>query len=215
MYQLFIANKTNSTWSLRPWILLQQLGIEFEERIIYFNPDKTQQKIDFLQASPTSKVPALHADGIVIWDSLAIVEYIAEEYPQVWAADKNARAWSRSACAEMHSSFSALRSQCGLNTLKFTTLSAVDSALDTDLKRIDQLWSEGLQRFGGEYLVGAQFSAVDAFYAPVVLRFKHYGLMNYLSPAAQAYAERIYRLPTMQKWLALAELEKDRPIRNA
>ncbi|MGR6981405.1 glutathione S-transferase N-terminal domain-containing protein [Testudinibacter sp. P27/CKL/0425] len=139
MYQLFTANKTNSTWSLRPWILLQQLGIAFQENTLYFQPDKALQKTDFLQAAPTGKVPALHADGTVIWDSLAIVEYIAEDYPQVWPQDRTARAWARSACAEMHSSFSALRSQCGMNTRKFTQLSAVDAALNADLQRINQL----------------------------------------------------------------------------
>ncbi|MGR3808436.1 glutathione S-transferase [Pasteurella testudinis DSM 23072] len=214
MYTLFIANKTNSSWSLRPWILLTQLGIPFEEVQLYFQPDKQLQKIDFLQASPISKVPALHHNNMVIWDSLAIVEYIAEDYPQVWASDKAARAWSRCASAEMHSSFVALRTQCSMNTQKFTPLSTPDTALLTELQRIDQLWTDGLQRFKGEFLAANQFTAVDAFFAPVVIRLIHYGLMDYLSPAANAYAKRIYQLPSMQKWLKLAELEKDRPIRN-
>ncbi|TNH08940.1 glutathione S-transferase family protein [Testudinibacter sp. TR-2022] len=214
MYKLFIANKTNSSWSLRPWILLQQLAIPFEEVQLYFQPDKKQQKLDFLQASPSAKVPALHHNAEIIWDSLAIAEYIAEEYPQVWANERNARAWSRCACAEMHSSFVALRSQCSMNTQKFVRLDQIDSALAADLARINQLWTEGLTRFGGEFLAGSRFTAVDAFFAPVVIRLIHYGLMDYLSPAANAYAKRIYQLPSMQKWLTQAELEHDRPIRN-
>ncbi|KGQ71126.1 hypothetical protein OA57_02540 [Chelonobacter oris] len=215
MYTLFTANKTNSSWSLRPWMLLEQLCIPFEEKVLYFQPDKNLQKTDFLQAAPTAKMPALHHNGHIIWDSLAIVEYIAEDYPHVWADDKSARAWSRSACAEMHSAFTALRSQCSMNTHKFETLTALDTALKADLIRINQLWTEGLQRFGGDYLAGNTFTAADAFYAPVVIRLKHYGLLDYLSSAAKAYAERIYQLPGMQKWLSLAETETERPIRNA
>lgn len=215
MYTLFIANKTNSSWSLRPWILLEQLAIPFEEVQLYFQPDKNLQKIDFLQASPTSKVPALHHNNAVIWDSLAICEYVAEDYPQVWASERNARAWSRCACAEMHSSFVALRTQCSMNTQKFVTLEQIDSALAADLARVNQLWTEGLSRFGGEFLAGNAFTAVDAFFAPVVIRLVHYGLRDHLSPEANAYAERIYQLPSLQKWLKQAQLEKDRPIRNS
>ncbi|KAH7358750.1 glutathione S-transferase [Plectosphaerella cucumerina] len=180
---LHIGNKRYSSWSLRPWLLLKALNIPFEEKLHFMGGDFRQRALSSF--SPTGKVPALHsADGIIVTDSLAIIEFIAEDHPSVWPADRPARAWARSAAAEMHSGFSALRSECSMNVaLRFEPKQQSD-ALAKDVARIDALWTEGLERFGGPWLAGASFTAVDAFYAPVVSRLQTYAIT--LSPAAEA-----------------------------
>ncbi|WP_047395878.1 glutathione S-transferase family protein [Chitinibacter sp. ZOR0017] len=203
MYQLFIANKLYSSWSLRPWLLLKTLQIPFTETLVLFGAGDRQ--LQFLRFSPTGKVPCLQAGTQTVWDSLAIIEYLAERHPGVWPADEAARTWARCAAAEMHSGFGALRQQCGMHCGLIIERYTLDEALQRDLDRIAALWQEGLSRFGGPFLAGDQFSAVDAFFAPVAIRVRAYQLP--LPSAAAAYAERLLALPALQQWLneALAE----------
>lgn len=197
MYQLFIANKNYSSWSLRPWLLMQQLQIPFQEELVTFEEGSSWSK--FRRFAPNGLVPCLVDGETTVWDSLAIVEYLAESHPQVWPEDKVARAWARCAAAEMHSGFSALRDICTMNCGVTVQLAEVPPALQKDIDRINELWGLGLQRFGGPYLAGESFTAVDAFFAPVALRAQNYGLK--LSSEASSYAERLLQLPAMQAWI--------------
>ncbi|AOM39174.1 glutathione S-transferase family protein [Xenorhabdus hominickii] len=201
MYTLWIANKNYSSWSLRPWVLLKALGIPFNERLSYFEDGKSSYN-KFKEFSPTGLVPCLVDGDITIWDSLAIAEYLAEEHVQVWPLDKRARAWARSAAAEMHSSFAALRQICAMNCSIRTELEEITSDLQRDIDRIDALWSEGLTKFGGEWLAGDKFTVVDAFYAPVALRAQSYGL-NF-SAISQEWIDRMLKHPAMVEWVSAA-----------
>ncbi|HWU78037.1 MAG TPA: glutathione S-transferase family protein [Rhodanobacter sp.] len=203
MYQLYIANKNYSSWSLRPWLLLSELGIAFDERLVTFAQGHGESWLAFRAFSPNGKVPCLHDGESVVWDSLAIAEYLAERHPDVWPSDTPARTWARCAAAEMHSGFAALRSLCGMNCgLRIRLPLDLPAALRADIARIDELWSEGLSRFGGPFLAGATFGAVDAFYAPVAFRIQTYGLA--LGAAATGYAQRLLALPGMRRWYAAA-----------
>jgi len=209
MYALYIANKNYSSWSLRPWVLLKTLDIPFEERFVPFLDGSSYEQ--FRKFSPTGLVPCLVDGQTTIWDSLAITEYVAEDHPQVWPADRVARAWARSATAEMHSGFSHLRNVCGMNIGVRIKLHEVSDGLQRDLARLDELWSEGLERFGGPFLTGDSFTAVDAFFCPVAFRITTYDLK--LSDTALAYAQRLRDLPAMQQWYAegVAETIRDAP----
>lgn len=208
-YQLFVANKNYSSWSLRPWVLMQQLGIPFDEQVLEFGNDA--QWAPFRKLSPSGKVPCLRdrAADVVVWDSLAIAEYLAERYPAVWPSDARARAWARSAAAEMHSGFGTLRDVCSMNVGVRVRLHEVSPALERDIARFSELWLDGLSRFGGPFLGGAHFTAVDAFFCPVAFRVQTYGLA--LEPAATAYAQRLLGLAPMKSWAAagLAETWRD------
>ncbi len=200
---LYIANKNYSSWSLRPWALLRALEIPFEERLMRF-ADGSNAAV-FSAFSPTAKVPCLHAEGAVIWDSLAIVEFLAERYPGVWPTDPLARAWARCAAAEMHAGFGVLRHDCSMTVGQRVRLRQVSPALQADLDRLQSLWAEGLRRFGGPYLAGPVFTAVDAFYAPVAFRVRSYGLV--LNVPAAAYAGRLLAHPVLLEWEAAALAE--------
>jgi glutathione S-transferase len=200
MPTLHIANKNYSSWSLRPWVLMRELGITFAERMHPFGRGE-----DFTAFSPSGKVPCLELDGLVIWDSLAIVESLAELHAGVWPINRAARAWARSAAAEMHAGFAALRQHCSMSCGVRIRLHAHPAALTRDLARLDALWSEGLARFGGPYLAGAELSAVDAFFAPVVFRVQTYGLE--LSGECREYVEHMLARPSMQQWYAEALAE--------
>ncbi len=203
MLELYIANKNYSSWSLRPWLLLRQLEIPFQENHVPFRSDGAGN--DFESFSPTAKVPCLHDGDTVVWDSLAIAEYLAEQVPAVWPTDAGARAWARCAAAEMHSGFQALRDICGMNCGIRVILSSRPDSLQRDLARIEALWTEGLTRFGGPFLAGPGFTAVDAFYAPVVFRLQTYQLS--LSPICNDYVGKMLALPGMQEWYAAALAE--------
>lgn len=207
MYQLYIANKNYSSWSLRPWLLMQVLAIPFEEKQVQFqsNDNSAQFKI----FAPNAKVPCLYHDSWVVWDSLAIVEYLAERHAGVWPEDHKARSWARSASAEMHSGFSALRSYCPFHAGGRFDKTPLPGAVLDDLKRLEQLWQEGLHRFGGPYLAGAHFSAVDAFYAPVLFRIQSYQLP--VAAAVIPYMDLMLKLAATQLWYqqALAEPFRD------
>ncbi|MEW9571882.1 glutathione S-transferase N-terminal domain-containing protein [Rhodanobacter sp. Si-c] len=205
MYELHIANKNYSSWSLRPWVLLRGLGIPFDEKLVPFLGGVGANWDAFRAFSPTGKVPCLRDGDTVVWDSLAIAEYVAEHDPGTWPADAQARAWARCAAAEMHSGFPALRSTCTMNCGVRVRIDAPGEALRKDVARIDELWNEGLARFGGPFLAGKAFTAVDAFYAPVAFRIQSYGLQ--LGNAAMAYAQRLLDLPAMREWYAAALAE--------
>lgn len=207
VYNLYIANRNYSSWSLRPWVLLRERGIAFEEKLVQFETGSSWKS--FRTFSPSGKVPCLVDGGTTVWDSLAIAEYLAERHPGVWPADESARAFARSAAAEMHSGFAALREQCTMNCGIRVKLHRIGEPLARDLARVDELWSEGLRRFGGPFLAGGEFTAADAFYAPVAFRIQTYSPP--LGAAANAYAQRLLALPSMQDWYAsaLAETWRD------
>ena len=208
MYRLFIANKNYSSWSLRPWAAMKGLGIPFEE-VQYFLNGSSSNHAAFRTFSPTGKVPCLHDGSTQVWDSLAILEYLAEHHAGVWPADPVARAWARCASAEMHSSFQTLRNDCSMSVGVRVTLRTVSTALQQDLHRLDELLNEGLSRFRGPWLAGANFGGVDAFFAPVAFRVQTYGLT--LSSPVMTYFQRILTHPAMQAWQqgALQETVRD------
>jgi glutathione S-transferase len=214
MLQLVIGNKNYSSWSMRPWVLMRHAGVAFEEIKLRFDftPDSSFYR-ELGRYTPVAKVPVLLIDGFAVWDTLAIVETLAERMPEqpLWPRDALQRARSRSLCAEMHAGFSALRRQCPMNIEASlpevgARVLAEDAAVRRDLARIDAMWSEALAASGGPFLFGA-FGIADAYYAPVVARARTYGLP--LSPAASAYAERVWAAPGVSHWVADALAEKD------
>lgn len=200
--KLHIANKNYSSWSLRPWLLMRVLEIPFEEVLEPFGSHSADTQQRFKRFSPSAKVPCLHDGSLQVWDSLAITEYLAEQYPAVWPSDTRARAWARSAAAEMHSGFTDLRTECSMSCGQRVVLTQQPAALARDLARLDELWGEGLTRFAGPFLAGARFTAVDAFFAPVAFRLQTYGLR--LSVAADAYRDHLLALPAMRDWYEAA-----------
>jgi glutathione S-transferase len=208
MYKLYIANKNYSSWSLRPWVLMREAGIEFEEHLRPFGGPAWKE---FLEISPSGKTPCLVDGSILVWDSLAIAEYLAERHPGVWPRQAEARAWARSAAAEMHSGFTELRNRCSMSCGVRLRLKETPAVLKRDIARLESLWSEGLTRFGGPFLAADSFTAVDAFFAPVAYRVQTYGLQ--LSPASAAYVRRLLEVPAMRDWYsaALAENFRDAP----
>lgn len=207
MYTLHIANKNYSSWSLRPWVLMKELGIAFDEQLVVFGDEPSWQA--FRRQSPSGKVPCLVDQGTTVWDSLAIAEYLAEHHDGIWPTNARARTWARCAAAEMHSGFQPLRDICSMNVGLRIRLNTVSESLQKDIDRIDSLWRDGLQQFGGPFLAGEHFTAVDAFFAPVVFRVRTYGLE--LSDEPAAYVERVLELSSMQQWEeeALAEPWRD------
>ena len=213
MLKLYIGNKNYSSWSMRPWVLLKQAGIPFEEvmaRFDSFAPDSDFKKV-IGPVSPVGKVPALVDADLAVWDTLAIAEYLAEKFPdqQLWPADAKARARARSICAEMHSGFAALRSACPMNIEaslpEIGQLAWRDKpAVRADVARLVAMWSELLAQHGGPMLFGA-FSVADAYFAPVVMRLKTYALP--VPEAIAAYMQRVCALPGVKAWVdgALAE----------
>jgi len=199
-YTLVLANPHYSSWSLRPWLLMTQQGIDFETQWFNFGPPFSS--LAFHKAAPAGLVPVLHHDGEIIWDSLAITEYLAERHPGIWPIQPRARAWARCASAEMHSGFTALRTLCPFGAAVRAQHHQPDTRLQGDLERLQAIWQEGLERFGGPFLAGPHFSAVDAFYAPVAFRIQTYGLE--LDETSQAYAQRLLALPAMQQWHDMA-----------
>lgn len=208
-YELHIGNKNYSSWSLRPWVLLKALDIPFIEHQHYFRPDNSA----FKTFSPTALVPALIDNKQTIWDSLAIAEHVYEDHPAVWPASREARSFARSAAAEMHSGFGALRNLCSMNIGVRVKMFDTPPALIRDLARIDDVWRYGFSNFGGPFIAGSTFTAVDAFYAPVVFRIQTYGVGFDLSREARAYVDFMLQHPAMKDWYeaGIAETERDAP----
>ncbi|HTU66436.1 MAG TPA: glutathione S-transferase family protein [Steroidobacteraceae bacterium] len=203
MVDLYIANKNYSSWSLRPWVLMRELDIPFVEKLVPFGGSANPGA--FRGFSPTGKVPCLVDGAITVWDSLAITEYVGERHAGVWPAEATARAFARSAAAEMHSGFFGLRNTCTMNCGIRVALNAIDDALKRDLARLETLWADGLDRFGGPFLAGPRFCAVDAFFAPVAFRIQTYDPP--LNDTARRYAAQLLALSPMQQWYAAALAE--------
>ena len=210
MYKLYIGNKNYSSWSLRPWVLMHALAIPFQEEVVPFETGSSWKK--FRDFSGSGLVPCLHDGETVVWDSLAITEYLAETHGDVWPSDRNSRAWSRSVVGEMHSGFAQLRGQCPMNCGVRVEMNEIDKFLHRDLQRIDEIWTEGLVRHGGPFLAGAVFSAVDAFFAPVAFRVQTYGLP--LGDTSKQYVELMLQHPSMQNWYAAALQEPWREVHH-
>jgi len=205
MYELIIGNKNYSSWSMRPWVLMRHLRIPFNERLLPFHLGGLKQH------SPSGRVPCLVDGQTVVWDTLAITEYLAERHAGIWPEDAKARAWARSAAAEMHSGFAALRNDCSMSVGVRIKLHQVGAGLQADLARLAGLWTDGLARHGGPCLGGAAFTAVDAFFAPVATRVQTYGLS--LPPKAAAYVGRLLEVQAVAEWIAagIAENFRDAP----
>jgi glutathione S-transferase len=204
MATLLIGSKNYSSWSLRPWLFLRKAGFEFQEQIIYLDASDYQGQIAAL--SPSRRVPMLIDHGVKIWDSIAICEYGAESTGRGLPGDRIARALARSAAAEMHSGFQALRNQCPMNVRAMNRRVALTPELRADVARIDQIWSECRGGFGarGNWLFG-EFSIADAMFAPVLFRFRSYGAS--LSAASQTYLDRALEDPLLREWQEAAAQE--------
>jgi glutathione S-transferase len=213
--KLYIGNKNYSSWSMRPWVLLTQAGIGFEEVMVRFDaftPD-SQFKAALKPLSPTGKVPVLVDGALVVWDTLAIAEYLAEKFPakQLWPQDPAARARARSLCAEMHSGFTALRSACPLNIeADLQSTGALiwrdNSGVRHDVARLVTMWRDCLSQHGGPLLFGS-FSIADAYFAPVCSRLLSYALP--LPDDIAAYVQRVMTLPGVAAWVTEARAEQD------
>lgn len=204
--RLAIVNKAYSSWSLRPWLLLTHFGVPFEETVIAMGRPETRSEI--LNVSPTGKCPALRDDEILVFESLAIIEYIAENFPQlpIWPRDKAARALARSLSNEMHGGFLALRNHCPTQFLRPVRKIALTPEVESDAARIEAAWEDARGRYGarGPFLFG-EFSAADAMFAPVVNRFHIYDIV--VRPQTRAYMDAIMALPAWKAWIAGAERE--------
>jgi glutathione S-transferase len=210
-YRLVIGNKAWSSWSLRPWLVLKHFNVPFEEvRIALRQPSS---RAEVLQHSPAGKVPALYCGDLLIWDSLAIIETLADRHPDlgIWPADPDARAMARAVSAEMHSGFQALREQCPMDLLAVKPLEGMSETTELNVRRIVASWLDCRKRFGGNGpFLFSDFSAADAMYAPVASRFKTYipDLKCYGDDGtASTYVEAIFALPAMREWASGAARE--------
>ena len=195
---LVIGNRNYSSWSLRPWLAMKVLGLSFDEvRIALYRPGSKEQ---ILRYSPAGRVPILHDGSTVVWDSLAILEYLAERHPQLWPHDAAQRAKARAVSAEMHSGFAKLREHMSMNIRKRYPGKGRTPEVLADVARVDAIWAQAK----GPFLFGA-FGAADAMYAPVVLRFRTYGV----EPTNRAYMDAVLALPAMRDWIEAAEREAE------
>ncbi|MBQ0823382.1 glutathione S-transferase family protein [Microvirga terrae] len=206
MPTLVIANKCYSSWSLRPWLLMKQLGVTFDEITIPLDLPDTKAQV--LKHSPAGKVPILIDGDVTVWESIAIMEYVGDAFgAPVWPDDRKARAMARSIAAEMHAGFSALRSACPMNLGKKFARKDRSEAVARDVARFSEIVRQSRERFGagGLFLFGA-FSAADAMYAPLVTRLDTYSIA--LDATTQAYVDAILSLPAFQEWRAAAMTEE-------
>lgn len=215
MRKLYIGNKNYSSWSMRPWVLLRQAGIPFEEIKVRFDSfaAESQFKATMAKVNPVGKVPVLVEGDLAVWDTLAIAETLAEQFPEkaLWPQSPQDRARARSVCAEMHSGFTALRSHCPMNIE--ASLPEVgqliwrdQAGVRADVERLVAMWSALLEAHGGPMLFG-MFSIADAYFAPVCMRLVTYALP--VPPVIQAYIEHVSALPGVQAWVADARAERD------
>jgi glutathione S-transferase len=203
---LVIGNKRYSSWSLRPWIALKQIGLPFREVLVVLRRPET--KADILKHSPSGKIPCLVDGELSIWDSLAILEYLNELKPEarLWPRDRAARAFARAISAEMHSGFPSLRQHLGMDLKREPAPGTWPADASADIERVQAIWAECRTRHGagGSFLFG-HFTAADAMYAPVVTRFHRYGVR--LDPVLATYRDAVLALPAMQEWTAAAQKE--------
>src|SRR3954449_6904268 len=199
--KLVIGNKNYSSWSMRPWLALRANGIAFEEVFVPLYTGNVADKQRILSFSASGKVPALIDGEVTVWDSLAIIEYLAERFPdaRLWPDDRAERAHARAISAEMHSGFLALRNECGMNLHRPIRAVALSQDAQANVARIQEIWIECRERYGerGSFLFGT-FGAADAMFAPVVHRFRTYDIP--VAPKAQAYMETMMALPAFAEW---------------
>jgi glutathione S-transferase len=202
---LIIGNKNYSSWSLRAWIALRHLGLEFDELRVRLDTADTREQLE--RYGPSGRVPVLRAGDVTVWDSQAICEYAAEVSGRGWPRERSARAVARAVSAEMHSGFATLRSLWPMNARARNRRTAMTAALAADNERIDELWNDCRHRFGagGPWLFGAEYSIADAMYAPVVLRFNTYGA--HVSGTARWYMAAVLEDAPLQEWLQAARAE--------
>ena len=207
-YRLVIGNKNYSSWSLRPWLFMRHHALDFQEVRLALDSEEFRSQIG--RYSPTGKVPVLHDGGLVVWDSLAILDYLAEQHPDTggWPADTEARAHARSIACEMHSGFADRRGELPMNCRRRSAPPALGNGARRDIDRVQSIWSETRRRYGngGDFLFGA-FSIADAMYAPVASRFTSYGIE--VDDGARRYIDALFALPALQAWMqdAVAEGE--------
>jgi len=203
---LLIGNKNYSSWSLRPWIAMKVAGIGFEERVISLDDAQFKRRVG--EISPAGKVPALADGDIRVWESLAILEYLAEKFPEkrLWPQKPEARAHARAIAAEMHAGFAPLRRECPMNFWRPVKQRELSAEAAANVARIDAMWADCRERFadGGKFLFGA-FGAADAMYAPVVARFATYAVE--VGPASRAYMDAVMALPAWREWKTAAVQE--------
>jgi glutathione S-transferase len=205
-FTLYIGNKNYSSWSLRPWLMMKQAGLAFDEVVIPLYTPTAKQEI--LRHSPSGRVPCLKHGDVTVWDSLAIAEYLADLFPQaqLWPADPDARAMARGAAAEMHAGFAALRQNMPMNLRAAFPGQGLSPAVQEDINRITALWRDCRRRFAGHKpLLFGDFSIADAMYAPVVARFATYAVP--LGEDARDYVRLILELPAMREWIEAAKQE--------
>jgi len=201
---LVIGNKNYSSWSLRAWLFMKHVGVEFQEILVALDTADTRDQLD--RYGPSGRVPVLRQGKLCVWDSLAICEYVEELSGKGWPQAREARAVARSVCAEMHSGFTTLRSLWPMNARARNRRTAVTAALEADVERIDEIWNDCRVRFGGDgpWLFG-EYSVADAMYAPVVLRFNTYGA--HISQTARWYMASVLEDAALQEWLQAAKQE--------
>jgi glutathione S-transferase len=195
-YTLITANRNYSSWSLRPWVLMTALGIPFENRVEPFTEPSNYNA--FRAFSPTGQVPILLDGDRTIWDSLGIALYLTDRHPGIWPTNEAAKAWAQCAVTEMHGGFSALRNDCTMNVGVRVKPKPMSDALRRDVERINELWAQGLDSYGGPFLAGPEFTIVDAFFAPVAFRVRTYGLD--VGKAGKEWVHIMLTMPAMLAW---------------
>lgn len=205
-FKLYIGNKCVSSWSLRPWVAMKHLGIPFEEGFVRLRTPETAANL--AKISPSELVPVLYHDDRVIWETLAILEYLNDLFPEkkLWPDDRDARAFARSVATEMHSGFREVRYGWPMNLRRPKAYKPLDAEGEKQRERIEAIWRECREKYGqgGPFLFG-HFTAADAMYAPVVSRFDTYG--GELAPVTRAYVDAVLAMPAMQEWYAGAAAE--------
>jgi glutathione S-transferase len=205
MLTLVIGNKNYSSWSFRPWIAMKVADIQFEEELIPLYEPGSRERV--LRYSPADKVPVLIDGDQAVWESIAILEHLAERFPKagIWPSDRHARGHARSVAAEMHAGFQALRKACPMNMWLPPKPRPQSAEVNDNVRRINSIWRDCLERYGGPFLFG-MFCAADAMFAPVVSRFHTYGIL--VSPKCHAYMDRVMDLPAWREWYGAAMKEK-------
>jgi glutathione S-transferase len=205
-YKIYLGNKNYSSWSLRPWLVLNHVGVSYQEEVVPLYESDSKERVK--RFSPTGKVPVLEYGDLRIWESLAICEYLAETFHEkhLWPAEIDARAFARSVSNEMHAGFAALRQSLPMDIRGRRTPKAMNADVERDIARVKQIWRESRERFGsGGKLLFGSFSIADAMFAPVVTRFTTYGIE--VDATTKAYMDAVWALPAMQRWKEAAEKE--------
>lgn len=198
MLELWIVDKRFSSWSLRPWLLMKVLNIRFSEKLVGFELSDRDGDM-FKGISPSGRLPCLKVGLENVWDSLAIIEFVGDLHPDIWPTNSIAKAWSRSAMAEMHSGFTALRQACPMDCHLVGGSFVRSPVVERDILRISEIWEMGLAKFGGPWLAGESFGPVDAYFAPVLLRATSYNIQ--FSKRCENWVNRMLTLKELNEWV--------------